>query len=183
MPPTIVVLVGSLRKESHTRKIARAVERVTTGVAFTHVEIGDLALYNEDLDATPPAAWTTLRDALARADGYLFATPEYNRSIPGALKNAIDVGSRPAGKSAFAGKKPAAIISVTPYSLGGFGANHHLRQALMYLDLAVLAQPEMYISNAGKLLDAEGEFANDETKQHFTKFGAAFTAWVQDHAT
>jgi chromate reductase len=181
MPHSIAVLVGSLRKESHTRKIARAVESVTPGLAFTHVEIGDLALYNEDLDTSPPASWTTLRAALGKADGYLFATPEYNRSIPGVLKNAVDVGSRPGGKSSFGSKKPAAIISVTPYSLGGFGANHHLRQALAYLDLAVLAQPEMYISNAGKLLDADGGFTSDDTKQLFTRFGAAFTAWVDHH--
>jgi chromate reductase len=182
MARSIAVLVGSLRKESFTRRITRAVESVTPGLAFTQVAIGELPLYNEDLDGDPPAAWTAMRETLMKADGYLFATPEYNRSISGVLKNAIDVASRPYGKSAFGKKKPAAVISVTPHGLGAFGANHHLRQALVYLDLAVLPQPEMYISDAKTLLDANGEITNAETKKLFTQFGEAFTAWVEQHA-
>jgi chromate reductase len=181
MTHAIAVLVGSLRKDSFTRAVARAVEGATPGLAFTHVEIGNLALYNEDLDSDPPATWTALRDTLRRADGYLFATPEYNRSIPGVLKNAIDIASRPQGKSAFGKKKPAAVVSVTPYKLGAFGANQHLRQALMYLDLTVLAQPEMYIALAGTLFDANGAFKSEDTKTLFTTFGTAFTAWVNQH--
>src|SRR4051812_27555704 len=118
----IAVLVGSLRKDSWTRKVARALEPFMAGHTFEHIELGDLPLYNQDLETeTPPAAWTRFRDQLRAADAYLFATPEYNRSIPGALKNAVDVGSRPPGKSAFAGGKPGAVVSVAPGMIGGFG--------------------------------------------------------------
>lgn len=182
MTHSIAVLVGSLRKDSVTRKIARAIESVTPGLTFTHVEIGKVPLYDQDLDAEPPEAWGALRDSLRTHDGYLFATPEYNRSVPGVLKNAIDVASRPYGKSAFGAAKPAAVVSVSPGALGAFGANHHLRQSLVYLDLAVLPQPEMYISNAMKLLDGSGGFVSEDTKAFFTRFGAMFTAWVAQHA-
>jgi chromate reductase, NAD(P)H dehydrogenase (quinone) len=182
MTRSIAVLVGSLRKDSFTRKVAHAIAALTPGLTFTHVEIGNLSLYNQDVDAEPPAPWTALRDALRGADGYLFATPEYNRSVPGVLKNAIDVASRPYGKSAFGAGKPGAVVSVSPGALGAFGANHHLRQSLVFLDVAVLQQPEMYVNNAAKLFDASGGLASDDTKALFTRFGAAFTAWVEKHA-
>lgn len=108
-------------------------------------------------------------------------TPEYNRTIPGSLKNAIDVGSLPYGQSAFGGNKPAAVVSVSPGLIGGFGANHHLRQSLVFLDLAVLAQPEMYVNNAAKLLDAGGKVADEGAPALFDKFGKAFTAWISRH--
>src|SRR3569833_1002783 len=150
----IAVLVGSLRKDSITRKIARALEPFMPMLAFEHVEIGNLPLYNQDLDdASPPAEWTAFRDKMRAATGYLFVTPEYNRTIPGAHKNALDVGSRPGGKSSFAGAKPGAVVSVSKFMKGGFGANNHLRQALVYLDVAVLQQPEMYVNKALELLD------------------------------
>jgi chromate reductase, NAD(P)H dehydrogenase (quinone) len=182
MPRSIAVLVGSLRKDSFTRKVARAIEAVTPGLAFSHVEIGGLPLYDQDIEDNPPAPWVTLREALRKADGYLFATPEYNRSVPGVLKNAIDIASRPYGKSAFGAGKPGAVVSVSPGSLGAFGANHHLRQSLVFLDVAVLQQPEMYINNAAKLFDADGAIASDDVKALMTKFGAAFTKWVEKHA-
>src|SRR3569832_463906 len=139
----IAVLVGSLRKDSITRKIARALEPFMPMLAFEHVEIGNLPLYNQDLDdASPPAEWTAFRDKMRAASGYLFVTPEYNRTIPGALKNALDVGSQPGGKSSFAETKPNTENNETPKKMGGFGANHHLRQALVFLDIAVLQQPE-----------------------------------------
>ncbi|MEO6772354.1 MAG: NAD(P)H-dependent oxidoreductase [Kofleriaceae bacterium] len=176
---TIAVLVGSLRKESITRKIARAIEPFMPGLQFEHIEIGQLPLYNQDLDdATPPAEWTAFRERMRAATGYLFVTPEYNRTIPGALKNALDVGSRPGGKSAFAGAKPGAVVSVSPFMLGGFGANHHLRQALVFLDIAVLQQPEMYVNKALELLDDQGAVRDEGAKKLFARFGAAFTAWV-----
>lgn len=181
MTASIAVFVGSLRKDSFTRKVARAIIAATPGLTFTEIEIGHLPLYDQDADAAPPPAWTTLRDALSAADGYLFATPEYNRSVPGVLKNAIDVASRPYGKSAFGSRKPAAVVSVSPGALGGFGANHHLRQSLVFLDVVVLPQPEMYIDGAAKLVDANGAIANDDTRALFAKFGAAFTAWVAQH--
>jgi chromate reductase, NAD(P)H dehydrogenase (quinone) len=175
----IAVLVGSLRKDSITRKIARALEPFMPSLQLEHVEIGNLPLYNQDLDdATPPAEWAAFRDRMRAATGYLFVTPEYNRTIPGALKNALDVGSRPGGKSSFAGTKPGAVVSVSPFLLGGFGANHHLRQALVFLDIAVLQQPEMYVNKALELLDDKGAPKDDATKKLFEKFGAAFTGWI-----
>jgi len=182
MTRTIAVIVGSLRKDSFTRKVARAVEEHAPSLTFTHIEIGDLPHYNQDLDPDKaPAAWTTFRDAVRGVDGVLFATPEYNRSVPGVLKNAIDVGSRPYGKSVYA-TKPGAVISVSPSALGGFGANHHLRQSLVFLDMPTLAQPEMYVNNADKALDEHGKVIDDGLKKLLAKFGAAFTAWVDQHS-
>lgn len=176
--PRIAVLVGSLRRDSFSRKVARAIEAVTPDLAFEHVELRDLPLYDQDLEGEPaPAAWTAFRDAVRPADGLLFATPEYNRSVPGCLKNAIDVGSRPYGKSVFAGK-PGGVISVSPGALGGFGANHHLRQSLVFLDVPVLQQPELYVNNVGKLFDGD-TLTNQDTRTLFEKFGAAFTAHVR----
>ena len=176
--PSIAVLVGSLRKESLTRKVARALQPFMPELAFVDLELGNLPLYNEDLEGSPPKEWTVFRDRLREANGYLFATPEYNRSMTGALKNALDVGSRPGGKSSFAGRKPGAVVSVSPSSMGGFGANHHVRQALTFLDIATLQQPEMYVKEAGKILDADGNLTPD-AKKLFAKFGEAFTAWVK----
>ncbi|HEY0250754.1 MAG TPA: NAD(P)H-dependent oxidoreductase [Kofleriaceae bacterium] len=178
----IAVLVGSLRKDSFTRKVARALEPFMPELTFDHVELGDLPLYNQDLDPDHvPEQWKRFRDHVRGSAGYLFATPEYNRSVPGCLKNAIDVGSRPYGQSAFAGGKPGAVVSVSPGAIGGFGANHHLRQSLTFLDVSVLQQPEMYINNAAKLIDAEHKVTDDNVKQLFEKFGKAFTAWVTKH--
>ena len=141
----IAVIVGSLRKASLTRKLAQAmIGLAPEGMEFSVVEIGDLPLYNEDLEAEAPIEWRDFRQAVSDAEGVMFFTPEYNRSIPGCLKNAIDVGSRPYGQSVFAGK-PAAVISQSPGAMGGFGANHALRQCLVFLDMPVLQQPEAYI--------------------------------------
>ena len=122
-------------------------------------------------------AWSVFRARIKRADALLFATPEYNRSVPGALKNAIDVGSRPAGQSVWAGK-PGAVVSVAPRSLGGFGANHHLRQCMVFLDVPMLQQPEMYIGGAAELFDAEGNVLNDGTREFLEKSLAAFARWI-----
>ncbi len=174
----IAILIGSLRKESLTRKTAAALLAVAPKVLdCSIVEIGDLALYNEDLDSNPPAAWTHFRAQLARCNGVLFLTPEYNRSIPGCLKNALDVGSRPQGKSVFAGK-PAGVVSVTPYKLGAFGANHALRQTFVFLDMPVMQQPEAYIAGAADLFDAQGALKSDETRSFFTQFMTSFAHWV-----
>lgn len=174
----VAVLVGSLRKASFTRKVARALmDLAPAGLACRFVEIGELALYNEDLDGAPPAAWTSFRQEIGRAQAVLLATPEYNRSIPGCLKNALDVGSRPQGKSVWDGK-PAGIVSVTPYKLGALGANHALRQALVYLNVPAMQQPEAYIANAGELFDGDGKLKSDETNKIFTQFMAAFDRWA-----
>src|SRR5215469_14409514 len=138
---TVVVFVGSLRKESFNRKIVNAMIALNSApLKWKFAEIGNLPLYNQDLDENPPKEWLALRDEVRKADAVLFVTPEYNRSVPGVLKNAIDIASRPYGKNTFDGK-PAAVISVSPGAIGGFGANHHLRQSLMYLNLPMMQQP------------------------------------------
>lgn len=166
----VAVVVGSLRRESWCRKTAHALMGLApSALRLTVVEIGDLPLYNEDLEQEPPATWTRFREAISRADAVLFVTPEYNRSVPGALKNAIDVGSRPPGKNVFAGRA-AGVVSVTPYKLGAFGANHHLRQALVYVDMPVLAQPELYLSGVADVLDGQGRVKNDDSRKLFRTF-------------
>lgn len=178
-PRTVAVLVGSLRKESFTRKTAKALAALAPkDLKLEIVEIGALPLYNEDDEAAPPAAWTAFRDKVRAADAVLFATPEYNRSVPGVMKNAIDVGSRPYGSSVFDGK-PGAVISVSPGAIGGFGANHHLRQSLVFLNVLVLQQPEAYIGGAAGLFDAQGALVNDSVRGFLQKFIDAFDAWIK----
>jgi len=183
MSKHIAVVVGSLRKDSLNRKMALALARFASEhFKLQIVEIGDLPLYNQDLEtAAPPAAWVRFRNEIAPADGVLFVTPEYNRSVPGVLKNAIDVGSRPYGKSVWS-RKPAAIVSVSPGAMGGFGANHHLRQSLVFLDMPAMQQPEAYINGADKLFDEAGELTNPSTREFLQKFVNAFQAWVENHA-
>ena len=179
MPRDVAVLVGSLRQASFTRKTAVALRDLARGLlSLEIVEIGDLPLYNEDLEANVPLAWTGFRDRVRKADAVLFTTPEYNRSVPGVLKNAIDVGSRPYGKSVFS-KKPAGVVSVTPGALGAFGANHHLRQSLVFLDMPALQQPEAYIAQVGKLFDESGRLTNDETRAFLQKYLRAFATWIE----
>ena len=176
---TVAVVVGSLRKDSVTRKVARAIEALAPShLKFEEISIGDLSLYDQDIDEEPPAAYTAFRDKIRAADAVLFATPEYNRSVPGGLKNAIDVGSRPYGQSAWNGK-PAAIVSVSPGAIGGFGANHHLRQSLVFLDMPTLQQPEAYVGGAADMFDEGGGFKKPETRQFADKFMAAFAAWIE----
>lgn len=174
----VAVLVGSLRKESLNRKVAHALADIAGGaLELGIVEIGALALYNADLESNVPEAWASFRDAVRRSDAVLFVTPEYNRTIPGVLKNAIDVGSRPYGKSVWT-KKPAAVVSVSPGALGAFGANHCLRQSLVFLDMPAMQQPEVYIGGADKLFDASGKLTNDATHDLLKKFVAAFGQWI-----
>ena len=183
MPRDVVVLVGSLRKESLNRRMAHALrEMAPAGLQLDSVEIGELPLYNQDLDTdVPPAAWSAFRARIAKADAILFVTPEYNRSVPGALKNAIDVGSRPSGKSVWNGK-PCGVVSGSPGAIGGFGANHHLRQSLVFLNMPALQSPEAYIGGAAKLFDEQGRLASDATREFLQKFLAAFVVWVERNA-
>lgn len=176
----VAVLVGSLRKASVTRKIAMAMKGLAKApLALEIVEIRDLPLYDQDLETeSPPRPWVAFRERIQRADALLFATPEYNRSIPGCLKNAVDVGSRPPGNTVFNGK-PGAVVSVTPYGLGAFGANHHLRQALVYVNVMTMAQPEAYISQAGELVDENFRITKDSSREFFTTFLDAFAAWIE----
>ena len=179
----IAVLVGSLRKESFNLKIAKSlIAMAPESLSLELVQIGDLALYNEDKDGdAPPQQYKTFRDRIKSSDGVLFVTPEYNRSVPGVLKNAIDVGSRPYGKNSWAGK-PGAVISVSPGAAGGFGANHHLRQSLVFVDVPAMPQPEVYIGNAHKLFSENGELVNDSTREFLQNFLTAFEHWVMVHA-
>ena len=178
----VAVLVGSLRKGSLNRKLALAlVAMAPPTLALKIVEIGQLPLYNQDTDESPPATWTDFRKAIAASDAVLFVTPEYNRSVPSALKNAIDVGSRPYGKSAWAGK-PGAVISVSPGVIGGFGANHHLRQSLVFLNVPAMQQPEAYIGGADKLFSEDGSISNPQTHEFMTKYLAAFEQWITRNA-
>src|SRR2546423_14285251 len=149
----IAILVGSLRKDSLNRRVARSICAIRgDNLDCSMIEIGDLPLYNQDLDNDPPEQWVRFRRELAEADGVLFVSPEYNRGVPGVLKNAIDVGSRPYGKNSW-DRKPAGVISVSPGAIGGFGANHHLRPSLVFLDMPALQQPQAYIGGAAKLFD------------------------------
>ena len=175
----VAVIVGSLRKGSYNRMMAHALAALAPpSLKLEIVEIGALPLYNQDDEATPPAPWTTFRERVKAADAVLFVTPEYNRSVPGVLKNAIDVGSRPYGQSAWNGK-PTAVISVSPGALGGFGANHHLRQSLVFLNMPVLQQPEAYVGHVAGLLAEDGGPANEATQTFFTTFMTAFAAWIE----
>lgn len=176
---TIAVLVGSLRKESLNRKMAHALAALAPkALKLEIVEISDLSHYNQDLDPAPPASWVAFREKLKSKDGVLFITPEYNRSVPGVLKNAIDIGSRPYGHNAFAGK-PGAVVTVSPGAIGGFGANHHLRQSLVFLNVPTMPQPEAYIGNAAALFDASGQVTNEATRGFLQKFIDAYAAWVE----
>ena len=179
MPRKVAVVVGSLRKDSFNRKLAHALAKMSPPtLTLEEIEIGNLPLFSQDWEADPPPVVSEFKRRIAAADALLFVTPEYNRSVPGVLKNALDVGSRPYGKSAW-GPKPGAVISVSPGAIGGFGANHHLRQSLMYLDVAVLPQPEAYIGGAAKLFDEQGTLINDSTREFITKFMQSFADWVE----
>ena len=178
----IAILVGSLRKESFNRKVANALIKLAPPtLKLEIVELDSLSMYNQDLDETPPAAWTAFRSRVKAFDGVLFVTPEYNRSVPPVLKNALDIGSRPYGQSVW-DAKPGAVISVSPGALGGFGANHHLRQTLVFLNIPAMPQPEAYLGNAGKLFDAGGNITNYATVEFLRKFLEAFAAWVSKNA-
>jgi chromate reductase, NAD(P)H dehydrogenase (quinone) len=174
----IAVLVGSLRKESFSRKTAKTlIALAPDSLALEIVDIGRLPIYNQDLEESPPAAWTEFRQQLKGFDGLLFVTPEYNRSVPAVLKNAIDVASRPFGKNIWDGK-PGAVVSVSPGMLGAFGANHHLRQSLVFLNVPTMPQPEAYVGGAAKLFDEQENLTNDSTREFLKKFMAAFADWA-----
>src|SRR5690242_5169369 len=174
----VAVIVGSLRKGSINRMVANTlIELAPADLKLGIVEIGQLQLYNQDLDDQPPAEWTAFRERIVGSNAVLFVTPEYNRSIPAALKNALDVGSRPYGKSVWNGK-PGAVVSASLGGIGGFGANHHLRQSLVFLNVPAMAQPEAYIGGADKLFDTDGRLINDATRKFLQDFMQAYAKWV-----
>ena len=179
MTRKIAVLIGSLRKDSFSRRIARNIAALAPkGYDFEEIDIGKVGFYNQDLDGKEPAEWLELRGKIASADAVLFVTPEYNRSVPGVLKNAIDIASRPYGHSVFNGK-PAAVVSNSPGNIGGFGAHHHLRQMLAFLNMPTLQQPEMYLSSVGDWFDEAGKVKSDQTREFLTNFAKSFTSWIE----
>jgi len=180
----IGVFAGSLRKESFSKKIARTLlELAPASFEMQVVELGDLEIYNQDFDdeKNPPASWTAFRELVKKFDAVLFITPEYNRSVPAVLKNALDVGSRPYGKSVWNGK-PGAVVSVSPGVIGAFGANHHLRQSLVFVNIPTMQQPEAYIGNAAALFDANGVLINESTRVFLQMFMDSFANWVRTNS-
>ena len=175
----IAIIVGSLREASLNRKVARSIFAMRNdNLECSMIEIGDLPLYNQDSDANPPEQYVRFRQQIAEADGVLFVSPEYNRGIPGVLKNAIDVGSRPYGQSAF-DKKPAAIVTASPGSIGGFGANHQIRQAAVFLNMPVMQQPEAYLGHVSDdSFDADGCLKEGPLKELVASLAHAFHDWV-----
>jgi chromate reductase len=173
------MIVGSLREASLNRKMARAICKIRDdNLDCSIVEIGELPLYNQDLDANPPEQWLRFREQVAATDGILFVSPEYNRGIPGVLKNAIDVGSRPYGQSVF-DKKPAAIVTVSPGAIGGFGANHQIRQACVFLNMPVMQQPEAYLGQVtDDSFDESGLLKAGPLNQLVASLAHAFHDWV-----
>jgi chromate reductase len=177
----VAVLVGSLRKGSFNRLTAKALAALAPAeLQLEIVEIGQLSLYNQDDDDAPPPPWVAFRAQIKPADAVLFVTPEYNRSVPGVLKNALDVGSRPYGHSVWH-RKPGAVVSVSPGAIGGFGANHHLRQSFVFLNVPAMPQPEAYIGGAASLFDKEGNLTNEGTRKFLKSFMEAFAAWIEVH--
>ena len=175
----IAIIVGSLRKDSLNRKVARSICGLRgDNLDCSMIEIGDLPLYNQDHDADPPEQYVRFRQQIGQADGVLFVSPEYNRGIPGVLKNAIDVGSRPYGQSVF-DKKPAAIVTASPGSIGGFGANHQIRQACVFLNMPVMQQPEAYLGHVtDDSFDETGCLKEGPLKELITSLAHAFHDWV-----
>ncbi|HJV53748.1 MAG TPA: NAD(P)H-dependent oxidoreductase [Noviherbaspirillum sp.] len=181
-PKNVAIFVGSLRKDSLNRKMANAlIALAPPSLKMEIVEIGGLPLYNQDFDPDPPQPVREFKQRVQAADAVLFVTPEYNRSVPGVLKNAIDTASRPYGQSAWEGK-PGAVISVSPGKIGGFGANHHLRQSMVFLDVPMLQQPEAYIGGAAELFDEQGAIKNDSTRELMQKFLQKFAQWIDHNA-
>jgi chromate reductase len=177
----IAIIVGSLRKDSINRKVARSICAIRNdNLDCSMVEIGDLPLYNQEYDSAPeqPPEYVRFRDQVRSADGVLFCSPEYTRSIPGVLKNAIDIGSRPYGQSVF-DKKPGAIVTASPGAIGGFGANHHLRQSCVFLNMPIMLQPEAYLANVSESeFDADGMLKDGKLKQFLETIAHAFHDWI-----
>jgi chromate reductase len=177
----IGVVVGSARKNSYSRKIAAAVcERMPGAFEMRMMNIENLPMYNQDYDdeGRTPAEWSGFREAVKSLDGVLLVTPEYNRSFPPLLKNALDIASRPYGQNAWSGK-PGAIISVSPGKMGAFGANQHLRQVTAFLNIPLMQQVEAYIGEAAPLFNEQGTLVNESTGKFLADYAAAFAAWVE----
>ncbi len=182
MSKIIGIISGSLRKGSFSGSIAEYVKsHAPAGLTFKLIDISALPLYNQDYDGADPAEYPAFRDEIKALDGMLFITPEHNRSIPAALKNALDIASRPYGQNVWSGK-PGAVISQSPGGIGGFGANHHLRQVLAFLNVLTMAQPEAYLGSYHTLIDETGALSDESAKAFLDSFLAAFAGWVEKTA-
>ncbi len=178
MATRVAVFVGSLRKDSFNRQLAKAVGKLAPdGFEFHHVRIDGLPLYNQDFDGAYPPECARLKQEIEAADALLFVTPEYNRSVPGVLKNAIDIGSRPWGKNSFAGK-PAGVIGISVGQIGTALAQQHLRNMLAYLDVRTLGQPEVFLQHKDGFFDAEGAIASDGTRKFLQGWMDKYAAFV-----
>lgn len=178
----IGVIVGSVRKESYNKKIANYLVSLSTDeFVLEIIDISNLQMYNQDYDdgKVSPLEWVSFREIIRGMDGFIFVTPEYNRSLPPVLKNALDIASRPYGQNVWDGK-PGAIISVSTGRLGGFGANHHLRQVATFLNISMMAQPECYLGDVGTFLDNQGHITNEAIKEMLATFLKSFQDWTQN---
>lgn len=184
MKKKIGILLGSLRKDSYSRKLANYMARIAPDHLEMHiVEIGQLPLYNQEYDEAdePLASYTAFRKEIASLDGILIITPEYNRSYPASIKNALDVGSRPGGQNVWS-EKPGGMMSFSIGGVGGFGANNHLRQVTTFLNIFMMQQPEAYIGGLTNYMDAEGNVTNEITKQILQTYMDAYVAWLERFA-
>jgi chromate reductase len=178
-PHNIVVIVGSLRKESFTLKIANALAKLAPDtLKLDIVTLHHISFFNQDMEATPPADWLAFREKIQKSSGVLFVTPEYNRSIPGVLKNAIDVASRPYGKSSFLGK-PVGIISNSPGPLGGVNAAKHLQNILPGISGPILGQPEIYLNGVGDAFNDKGQLIKESLQAVLKQYLNAYSAFVE----
>ncbi|MGB8606270.1 NADPH-dependent FMN reductase [Bradyrhizobium sp.] len=178
-PHNVVVIVGSLRKESFSLKIANALVKLAPApLKLNLVTLHDISFFNQDLEATPPADWVNFRETLQKSSGVLFVTPEYNRSIPGVLKNAIDVGSRPYGKSSFIGK-PIGIVGNSPGPLGGVSAAKHLQNILPGISGPIMGQPEIYLNAVGDAFDEKGHLTKEALQKVLQQYIDAFAAFIE----
>jgi chromate reductase, NAD(P)H dehydrogenase (quinone) len=182
-PHNVVIIPGSLRKESFSLKIANALAKLAPDtIKPTVLTLHGISFFNQDLEATPPADWVAFREKLQASEGVLFVTPEYNRSISGVLKNAIDVGSRPYAKSSFLGK-PVGIVSNSPGPLGGVSAAKHLQQILPGISGSIMQQPETYLNGVGDAFNDKGELVKESLQTVLKQYITAFAAFVQKHNT
>lgn len=176
---TIGVFVGSLRNGSYNDSVARYLAKVAPAhLDLRFIDIGHLPLYNQDFDNSPPESYVKFRDEVRALDGFLFVTPEHNRSIPAALKNALDIASRPYGANVWSGK-PAGVVSVSIGAIGGFGANHHLRQVLSFVNVPVMQQPEAYVGSIMSSVDDKGDLTSDSLKSFLKDYIDALAAWFE----
>ncbi|WP_336686516.1 NADPH-dependent FMN reductase [Chryseobacterium bernardetii] len=184
MNRVIGLIAGSLRKESFSKKIAKALlPMAPQGFEFKIISIDSLPIYNQDFDDDNevPESYVKFRDEIRKLAGVIFITPEHNRSVPAALKNAIDIGSRPAGKSVWDGK-PGAVFSNSPGNLSAFGANHHLRQSLVFLNIPVMQQPEVYLPHIDKVWDENGDLKDEDVKGFLQKAVEAYAEWFKKNS-